>query len=146
MAKSDIEQKAYDLYQSGRFHCAESIAAVIVEAYAGKPDSDVTKAAAGFLGGIGRSHQETCGALTGGIIAIGQLYGRAKPGEDIEDAAALSAEFRRRFIDRFGCSTCEVLLQGFREQGDIEGCYKLTAAAAGLLSELLEERIGISGE
>ncbi len=138
MKKSDIEQKAFDLYQSGKFHCAEAIAAAIVEAYTGETESEVMKAAAGFCGGIGRSHQETCGALTGGIIAIGYLHGRSKPGEDIETAAALSAEFRGRFVEQFGCSTCEDLLAGFREQGDTEGCYKLTAAAAGLLSELLD--------
>jgi C_GCAxxG_C_C family probable redox protein len=146
MTKSDIEQKAFGLYQSGKFHCAEAIATVIVEAYAGEPYPGVTKAAAGFCGGIGRSHKETCGALTGGVIAIGQLYGRTAPGGDIEDAAALSAEFRQRFTDRFGSSTCEVLLQGFDERGDAEGCYKLTGAAAGLLSELLDERADLIGD
>ena len=139
MTKSDIEQKAFDLYQSGKFHCAESIASVIVEAYTGRSGPEVSKAAAGFMGGMGRSHQETCGALTGGIIAIGCLYGRTRPGEDIDEVAALAAEFRSRFMDKFGSTTCETLLDGFSQQVE-GGCYQLTATAAGLLCQLLEEK------
>lgn len=139
MAQADVEQRAHDLFESG-FHCAESMSAAIVERYAGQAGSEVTRVAAGFMGGMGGTHREACGALTGGVIAVGYLLGRTEPGEDTEEVKALAAEFRSRFIDKFGSATCGTLLGGFGPQEECSECKKLTAAAAGLLSELLDER------
>jgi C_GCAxxG_C_C family probable redox protein len=69
MTKKDIEQKTFMYFHSG-FNCAESILKSFVELYNKEPDPGITKFASGFGGGIGGSHCETCGALTGGIIAL----------------------------------------------------------------------------
>jgi hypothetical protein len=36
--------------------------------------------ACAFGGGVGLSRQEMCGALSGGVLLIGLLYGRTHPG------------------------------------------------------------------
>ncbi len=74
MKRKDIEQKAFQNFSSG-FHCAEAILKTFVELFSKEPDPSITRFASGFGGGIGASCCETCGALTGGIIAIGCLFG-----------------------------------------------------------------------
>ena len=59
-----------------------------------------------FCGGVASSHDELCGALSGGIMVIGAKYGRVTA--DVPDKASLAAaaELRNRFIDHFGTSIC----------------------------------------
>jgi C_GCAxxG_C_C family probable redox protein len=139
MTREDVERKAFDYFVSG-YHCAEAISRAIVERYAEEPSSEVPKVASGFLGGIGATHQDVCGALTGGIIAIGYLFGRMEPGEDIQEARELASTFRSRFIEEFGSTNCSALLDRLGEQEKGLKCKRLTATAAGLLSELLREK------
>ncbi len=139
MARDEVEKTAFDYFDSG-FHCAEAIAKTITELHAENPNVVTTKIASGFMGGIGGTHAETCGALTGGVIAIGYLYGRTELGKDIQHARELTAEFTARFVEEFGSANCGVLLERLGEQHNGLKCKKLTAAAAGLLSELLVER------
>lgn len=81
MTKKDIEQKTFMNYQSG-FHCAEAILKTFVELYSKEPYPDITKYASGFGAGICGSNYEACGALTGGIVALGWLFGRKNPYDD----------------------------------------------------------------
>ncbi|MBN1812144.1 MAG: C_GCAxxG_C_C family protein [Anaerolineae bacterium] len=140
MLKEQASEKAFDYFRSG-FHCAESISRAIVELHGGGADSsEVQRFTAGFVGGIGGTHQETCGALTGGIVAIGCLRGRREAGQDNREVKELATEFRRRFVAEFGSSNCQVLLDRLSEREDGFDCKKLTAVAAGMLSEMLAER------
>lgn len=145
MNKREVEKTAFDHFDSG-FHCAESVAKTIIDLYAQNPNAEMVRIASGFLGGIGGTHAETCGALTGGIAAIGYLFGRTEPGEDIQLAQELAAEFTNRFVEGFGSANCGVLLEGFGEQQNGHKCKGLAAGAAGLLFELLEERTGAVGK
>ena len=138
MLKEKVEQRAFAYFQSG-FHCAESISKAVVELHGKESKSEVHRFASGFMGGIGGTHEDVCGALTGGIVAIGCLHGRTEPGQDIQVARELAAEFRSRFVEEFGSSNCQVILKGLSERGDGFDCKRLTAVAAGLLSELLME-------
>lgn len=137
MLKEQANKRAFNYFNSG-FHCAESISKAIVELHGGEPDTDVHKVAAGFRGGIGGTHEDVCGALTGGIVAIGYLYGRTEPGRDLQRATELTAAFRRRFLDAFGSTNCEKIIENL-ESTDACDCKELTGIAAGLLSELLME-------
>jgi len=139
MVREEAEKKAFDYFQSG-FHCAESILKTIMELFAKEPSSDIPKVASGFGGGIGKTREDVCGALTGGVIALGCLFGRMKPGEDFQDAWELSSEFRKRFIDKFGSANCQTILKGFGEQENNIKCKRLTSNAAGMLSEIIIER------
>jgi C_GCAxxG_C_C family probable redox protein len=136
--REEIEKEAFDYFHSG-FCCAESVLKTIVNHHADHPDDNIPRAASAFVGGIGNTCEDVCGALTGGIIAIGCLMGRTEPGVDMQVVKELAAEYRARFIRQFGSTNCGVLLKGFGEQeGDLK-CKKLTGVAAGILSELLEE-------
>jgi C_GCAxxG_C_C family probable redox protein len=64
-------------------------------------------AGSSLAGGVAR-HGETCGALTGAIMAIGMVWGRKK----IEDFDAYQAcmkiacEVREKFLERVGHTLC----------------------------------------
>ena len=140
MSRDQASKTAFAYFNSG-FHCAEAISKAIVGLYGDRPDAEeVQRYAAGVMGGIGGTRQETCGALTGGIVAIGCLHGRREAGRDNQRVKHLASEFRRRFVEKFGSGTCCVILDGMDKREDGFDCKKLTADAAGLLAELLMER------
>ena len=138
MEKERIEQQAFDYFQSG-FQCAESVSKTIVEAFGKDGSEGIPRVATAFGGGIGGSKADTCGALSGGVIALGCLYGRMKPGEDKQLIYELAAEFRTRFVEAFGSSHCQTILNGFGSQENMMQCKKLTARAAGILADILAE-------
>ena len=141
MSKEEAEKRAFQYFQSG-FHCAEAISKALTELLEKEDSSYSPKVATGLGGGIGGSHLETCGTLTGGIIALGWLFGRIKPGEDKTRIYELASEFRRRFLEKFGSCNCQILLEKFGKQENAMKCKKLTAEAAGILWELLIEKGG----
>ncbi len=50
-----------------------------------------------------------CGALAGGIMMIGYVFGRRRPEDDITCASELSFELHKRFLETLGSKTCSVL-------------------------------------
>ena len=139
MSREDTQKKAF-AYMSSGFCCSESILMVTMESRTNPVSDDLPKVATGLCGGLGGSHEEMCGALSGGVLAIGLLYGRTQPGVDVQFAKDLATEYRRRFVEEFGTANCGELLERFGEQNDSDKCRRLTAAAAGILSDLLDER------
>ncbi len=138
MSRDKIEKKAFDYSESG-FNCAESVLMATIESRMGNTDPELPKVASALGGGVGGSHEELCGALSGGVLAIGLMYGRTEPGVDVQFAKDLAAEFRARFEKEFGTTKCGKLIEQFGEEHRSERCTKLTATTAGLLSDLLDE-------
>lgn len=136
MKKEEMEKKAFDYFESG-FCCSEAISKAIIEHFSTDPKGYQVKVASAFCGGIGKSLEDVCGALAGGIIAIGYLRGRSKPGEDINEACSMASEFRKQFIEAFGSTNCKAILNSLGEQKNSIKCKQLTGKAAGMLAELL---------
>ena len=91
-----------------------------------------------FGGGIGGSRDGVCGALSGGVIAIGYLLGRVKPDENVDKAKAIAAEFKSRFEKEYGTSTCSALLDKFEPQENFQKCRHMVGKMAGLLARVLK--------
>ena len=93
-----------------KFNCAQAVFATYAPAF-GVGEVEALKAAAGFGGGMGRL-QETCGAVTGGLMVLGCRYGMVRPGETEakEETYAQVQEFVRRFREIHGTSSCRELL------------------------------------
>lgn len=139
MSKDSIEKRAFEYFKLG-YWCSESVFKAIMEEYAEDVDNSLSRLASGFVGGMGSSHQEACGALTGGIIALGYLYGRTDPDDENTVLRELVVEYRQRFIREFCSTNCGVLLDGFGEQGDdYVKCRDLTGRAARILAGIIEE-------
>jgi C_GCAxxG_C_C family probable redox protein len=133
-----IRKRVYGHYQSG-FHCAEVISRSVLEAFSEKAYPEAIKAASAFGGGIAGSTEELCGAFTGGVIALGLLVGRENPGEELRDCGNLTQEFKKRFKLRFGSLNCMTILDGFGEQQSPSDCVKLTAEAAVILADVVND-------
>jgi C_GCAxxG_C_C family probable redox protein len=65
--------------------------------------------ATGFCGGMSRT-SGMCGALTGGVMALGILFGRNLPGDSITKIYALTAQLVRDFEKAFGSDNCSDIL------------------------------------
>jgi len=93
----------------------------------------------GFSGGLGLTHQEVCGALSGGVLVIGALLGRLEVEEDDRAATNLAALFRCRFLAQFGETKCEPLRARVRAPHGLGSCAALVEESARLLLTLFQE-------
>lgn len=90
-----------------------------------------------FSGGLGSTHSELCGALSGGAIVIGVQHGRASAQEDNTRCKALTARYRQDFQAAFGHTICaDLRASGYGGGGT--PCSALVARAVEVLLPLLE--------
>ncbi len=69
-----------ELFRGQKLNCAEAVLCSLLQ-YWGEAGDFAPRIATAFGGGIcGR--QGTCGALTGGLMAVGMKLGRRQPGDD----------------------------------------------------------------
>ncbi len=136
METKEIKKTAYGHFESG-LHCAEVISKTVLEMFSHEPHGEVIRAASAFGGGIAGSTEELCGAFTGGVIALGSLLGRNKPGEDLRECGRLTKDFKSRFEAEFGSLSCPTILNRFSQEAHPARCAKLTAQASVMLAELL---------
>jgi hypothetical protein len=57
----------------------------------------------------------------------------------LRDCAAIINAFKSKFLHEFDALNCQTFLTAFREEQDQAGCAKLTAHAAVMVADLLEE-------
>lgn len=62
-----------------------------------------------FAGGFAGTRDDMCGALSGGVLVIGALYGRTDPQTPRDRPYALVRTFAARFRSRFGTDVCRPL-------------------------------------
>jgi len=105
-------------------HCAQCALCPWAEEL-GYDEEELIRMAAAFGGGMFRG--DTCGAVTGALIALGLACG-----DDLEDAKEKTAEFQQKFAEKFGSTLCRELI-GFDES--VPGEHE-KAVASGKLTEL----------
>jgi C_GCAxxG_C_C family probable redox protein len=102
-------ETASEKFLSG-YNCAQSVLWAFAPRLNLDPDTAL-KIACGFGAGMGR-RQEVCGAVTGGIMALGLKYGRgeAQDRTATEETYAKTQELMRRFEAAHGSCNCRQLL------------------------------------
>lgn len=136
-----IRKIAEDYYRNGDFYCSEAVVKTIIDEFQIDVSEDVIKMASGFpvgMGGMGC----TCGALTGGVMAIGLVYGRSQ-GKDpkVNKAMELSAKLYQIFCERHKVSCGKVLTRGM-EKGSpehMEQCIAFTGEMAYEAAKIIAE-------
>lgn len=108
MAKSE---QAIVRFEAG-YNCAQSVFYAFCEDLGLDADTAL-KIAGGFGAGMGRNG-EVCGAVTGGILAIGAKYGRGENGDPSarEVTYAKTKELMDQFKAIHGTCLCRELLNG----------------------------------
>ncbi|MBI9091640.1 MAG: C_GCAxxG_C_C family protein [Desulfobacterium sp.] len=135
--KKSIGARAGDYFGNG-CHCAEAVTKAVLEEM-GEDPSQALACATAFGGGFGKSFEEACGALSGALIAIGQLHGRQKYGGEWEIAADLGAQIRQQFVNDFGTTHCASLRDRFGEEHQMDECRKVVERVTTSLLEILTE-------
>jgi len=102
-------ETASEKFLSG-YNCAQSVLWTFAPRVNIVPDAAL-KIACGFGAGMGR-RQEVCGAVTGGILALGLKFGRgeAQDRTATEETYAKTQELMRRFEAAHGSCNCRELL------------------------------------
>jgi len=107
-----IGDKAYELaegYEKKCTGCAQTTVAGISDAL-GIKSEDLFKAASGLADGLGLTRNGSCGALMGGAMVIGYLFGRER--KDFEDmmkpmkSYLLCKKLHDQFLTMYGSCRC----------------------------------------
>jgi C_GCAxxG_C_C family probable redox protein len=88
-------------------NCAQSVLAAFAPSL-GFPEEQALKLASLFGAGMARRGR-TCGAVTGGLMALGLKFGNLDP-EGKDAAYAVAREFMSQFEQRHGTLTCRELV------------------------------------
>jgi C_GCAxxG_C_C family probable redox protein len=134
-----ISVQAKNYFENG-YHCAESIAASVLEGL-GEDASWAIAHATAFGGGFGRTFEGPCGALSGSLIVIGHLHARKGRGESWDDAAQLGAIIQSRFMDQYETIHCRTLRERFGPEDQEKECADIVERMTADLVELLHSNI-----
>ncbi len=103
----------------------------------------------GFCGGMSRTGA-LCGALTGGIAALGLIHGRDNGDQEKKLCYTLCYHLTQQFEDRFGSRNCagvipcDISTAGgteifMRERFGEEICHDVSAKTAAMVQNLLND-------
>ena len=138
-----LRRKAEDLYRSGQFLCSEAILFTFNEALGNPLPQEAVRLASGFpvgMGAIGTGGC-TCGALAGGVMVLGMVYGRSNPGDEAPLVLGKAKELHDWFKNEKHSTCCRVLL-GHLEFGSpdhINQCVSFTGDVAEKLTHMIDK-------
>ncbi len=132
-------------FDSGLF-CAESVLAVVAMQYEIQSDL-IPGIATGLCSGMGRTCG-TCGAVTGGVLAVNLLHGRKSTDDSVERNYGAVQELVNSFTELYGTTNCSDLLgcdlgsdsgqSTFNNQQLHRRCREFTGIAADLAIKVIE--------
>ena len=158
-SRDAILEKAFESalnYERKCTGCAQTTIAGIFEAL-GIENDDVFRSASGLADGLGLTGDGSCGALVGGAMVIGYLFGRKK--KDFSDmmkpmtSYIMSKRLHDRFVEKYGTCRCYDIqkslmgrtfnlynpseLKQATEYGMIDHCSKVVGTSARLATEII---------
>ncbi len=139
--------KAEEFYRSGQFLCSEAVFLVANEFLGYPVPNEMVKLASGFPVGMGKAGC-SCGALTGGVMALGLKYGRSVPAAQTPGMFEAAQALHDRFKARRRVTCCRILIRSFQfgSPGHIQQCITLTGEVAADVIELLAQEISQEGK
>ena len=124
---------------ANQLNCAESVLRGVCFGQGIELAGQARMMATPFGGGIGRS-EDTCGALIGGVLAIGVALGRTLPEEDRLRSYEAAGKLYQAFQARFGSTCCKVLNRSdFKTPEHRTRCGKYVDGATRLAIQILRE-------
>lgn len=141
---TQIRTIAENYVRSSQFYCPEAIVKSINDGFhLGYPDS-ITRLASGFsfgMGGAGCS----CAAVTGGVMALGMVFGRDRAGDSgVDRCLGLCRELHTLFSGRHGFICCRTLTYGMRMNSpeQIARCIVFTGDVAEATAKIILRETG----
>lgn len=142
-----ITRERADAMMEQGFHCSQCVFPYAASRL-GMDTAQALKLSAGLGGGC--FHGDSCGAVTGGVMALGMVYGFDSPNAEEADALLVEKvqEFTARFQEKTGALLCRQLLNGFDKsdpdavapEGTYDNCAAYCAQACAILDEMIGDR------
>lgn len=131
---NEIRITAEEYFRNGELFCSESVVKTLNDALGQPYSDDVIKLASGFPVGLGKA-QCLCGAVSGGEIALGMVYGRVH-GESMNPKMLDKAKGLHDFIkEEYKSLCCRVITRewagdNFMSPGRKKHCIEITGRVA----------------
>ena len=139
-----VEADAEQLFRTGTYFCSEAVVQTINELLGMPFSADVVKLASGFPIGMGKSGC-LCGAVSGGQMALGMVYGRVE-GEPMQDKMFDKAKGLHDYIMKeYKSNCCRVITKewqgdNFKSPERKNHCITITGKVARwVANELIED-------
>lgn len=140
-----IRNTAENYYQNGDFYCSEAIVKTIKDEFGLEVTDDVIMMASGFPVGMGGSGC-SCGAVVGGIMAIGLFFGRTQAKDTkVAKTMALANELHNIFKVKHKSLCCRVLTKGMTlgSPEHMEQCISFTGEVAEEAAKIIARELNI---
>lgn len=140
-----IKTEAEDLYRKGQFFCSEAIVYSIKENFGLDMPDEMIAMASGFPVGIGKS-KCVCGAVSGGVMAIGYFFGRTKGGDPkVQKTLELANELQESFKNNHKVLCCKILTKGMdMASGEHKNqCVAFTGEIAQKTAEIIVRELNL---
>lgn len=128
-----LKERAKEYYLNRDMNCAESVFLACVDEWDLDVPKDTAKAMGGFGGGLGVEH--LCGAVSGGIAALGFLVIEERSHESSR-MSELSSELMHRFQEELGSVMCVDIKRDYREDGI--KCMKAIDVICDIVTDVVE--------
>ena len=134
----EAKARAFDLYVKDQFVCSEAVLYTIHRILGTPLPVEIIRLASGFAGGIGGSGY-VCGALTGGVMALGLVFGRSEAGASCPKLLPATRELLDWFNQAFGSNCCAALTKNKSTFGGKESnrCGIMTGETAAKTMEMI---------
>lgn len=145
----DVEKVRLDAeqyFRNGQYYCSEAIVASIRDNVAPEMPDAMIAAASGFPVGVGRS-KCMCGAVSGGVLALGYVFGRTGPTSPQDPKSvktlALANELQQAFRDSHRVLCCSVQTKGMdMASGEHKAqCVNFTGEMAATCAEIIAREL-----
>ena len=123
-SKDSVPSDVTKYFYSGGLNCAETTLRVLIEDNVIDAPIETVRMMTGFGGGMQRG--EICGAVIGGVAAIGWAVGRIDPSSSRRPSADAVRDFLKGFEEQFGNLRCRDLNQQYAKEHALksEGMYR----------------------
>jgi C_GCAxxG_C_C family probable redox protein len=137
-----IKEDAELYFRNGNYYCSEAIVAAVRDNLDPNMPEALIACASGFPVGVGKS-KCMCGAVSGGVIALGYFFGRSNPStpqdEKSVNTLALAYELQDAFRQNHGCLCCSTHTAKFdMSKGEHKPqCIRFTGEMAEKTAEII---------
>ncbi|MCW3488506.1 C-GCAxxG-C-C family (seleno)protein [Dethiobacter alkaliphilus] len=140
-----VRQDAEDMFRRGDFYCSESIIKSVKDNFAIDMPDEIIAMASGFPVGIGKS-KCVCGAVSGGVMALGYFFGRTTGGDPkVQKTLVLANELQQSFKDNHKHLCCRILTKGMdmAAGGHKDQCVSFTGEIAEKVAAIVVREQGL---
>lgn len=140
-----IRETAENYYRNGDFFCSEAIVKTIKDEFELPISDEIVAAASGFPIGIGGSGC-TCGAVSGGVMALGLVFGRQVAKDPkVRKTMELTKELHEKFRNNHKSLCCRILTKGL-DMGSgehKEQCISFTGEVAEEVAKIIVRELNL---